>query len=174
MSSFFEKLPPHARKRVTQMADELDSQDAHVREKIAASWLEKMNAFQAKTHMFGMVEVTSFHVDEPRGALVMTYSGSILLLGPPKNGRREATYTSVGSRTGVPPVAKHGATHLAKDIAVNSPVSFAPGPVTQTSEVYRIAVCNTTGDMETQQAKLAAAADEITSDFTAVNHTFVG
>ena len=174
MSSFFEKLPPRARKRVSRMADELDTKDAEIREKVAAAWLEKMATFQAKMHTFGMVEVSSFRIDEPRGALIMTYSGSILLLGPPKEGHRDATYTSVGSRTKVPPVAEHSAARLAEDVKVNKRVTFTPGPVSQTSEVYRIAICKTATNIAAQQAKLAAAAKELTSDFASVNDTFVG
>lgn len=174
MSSFFEKLPPHARTRVSRMAREFGPTETEGRERLAAAWLEKMATFEAKMHTFGMVEVSSFPTDEPRGALIMTYSGSILLLGPPKNGSREATYTSVGNRIGIPPVAEHDAALLAETIRVNSPVSFTTGPVTQTSEVYKIAICKTAINVETQQVKLAAAAKELTDDFSSVNHTLVG
>ena len=174
MGSSFVKLPDHARQRVKKMAEQLGGSDDETVERLSKAWLEKMDAFAEKMRIFGMVEVPELGKDEPRGALVMTYSGSILLLGPPKEGSRVATYSSVGSRTGVPSVAEHDKAILLNDIHINRPVEFHPGPVARTSEVYKIGVCRTHMSIDEQSAKLSAVAGELTGEFAELNQTFIG
>ena len=174
MGSSFAKLPEHAQHRVRKMASELGGCEDDTVEQLSQAWLEKMHAFSEKMHRFGMVEVAELGKDEARGALIMTYSGSVLLIGPPVGGVREASYSSVGSRATVPPLAEHESSVLADDVRVNNVVTFSSGPVLRTSEVYKIGVCRTRMSVEEQAAQLSAAAGELSGEFAELNHTILG
>jgi hypothetical protein len=58
-------------------------------EKMARGWIEKKQVFEDFIQKFQMEEVESFAQDDERGALALTYSGSLVKIGPIIDGVRK-------------------------------------------------------------------------------------
>lgn len=104
----------------------------------AAEYLEQGRAFDDVAEQFGFVEATSLDVDEPRGALVLTYNGSLLQLSAPgADGQRLArrhVYESIYGNTSIP---SRGTLSLAASIRVGERVRTT---VLNTSPVRRLRI----------------------------------
>ena len=59
-------------------------------ERITENWLEKRRLFREQTALLEMRGLDTFDVADPRGVLLLTYSGSLVSLGPPEPGGAEA------------------------------------------------------------------------------------
>lgn len=170
MSEHLEKIPEHIRAHIRKITatsglpEEEDSVD-----RIAAGWLEKERAFEAKMAQLSMEDWDEYAKEEERGALIMTYSGSLLTLGPLVEDHRSADYLSIGLRHDVPSSASDPECRLADDIHIDSPVVFAKGPIHQTSSVFKIAVL--TGDLEPEEEerRLHEATQVLTGQFVEAN-----
>jgi len=142
-------------------------------EQLAAAWLEKNKLFDTATAEQHMEQQTFYNKDESRGALLLTWSGSLLTLGPLVDGKRRCEYQSLGLRTDVPQAAVHEAAILAADLETDAIVSFSVGPIQQSSPVYRIAV-NTENLSSDQEEKLLTTINQnLAEDFVAVNKTVI-
>jgi len=97
-------------------------------EALAKAWLEKSNAFASIIAQGPLDEVSFFGKDEQRGALALTWSGSLLTIGPLQNGKRRCEYQSIGLRTDVPASAVHEGSELAADIESDAAVEFSLAP----------------------------------------------
>lgn len=104
----------------------------------AAEYLEQGRAFDDVAEQFGFVEATSLDADEPRGALVLTYNGSLLQLSAPgADGQRLArrhVYESIYGNTSIP---SRGTLSLAASIRVGERVRTT---VLNTSPVRRLRI----------------------------------
>ncbi len=87
MAAYMEKLAEHIREHLRGIVSSSglpDTRETH--EEVARAWLEKNDIFDQKCADYGMTSAEHFAADDPRPALVMTYSGSLLALGPRKTG----------------------------------------------------------------------------------------
>lgn len=104
----------------------------------AAEYLEQGRAFDDVAEQFGFMEATSLDLDEPRGALVLTYNGSLLQLSAPgaDNQRlaRRHVYESIYGNTSIP---SRGTLSLAAPIRVGERVRTT---VLNTSPVRRLRI----------------------------------
>lgn len=170
MSEHLENIPEHIRAHIRKITatsglpDEEDSID-----RIAAGWLEKQQAFEAKMAQLSMDDWDEYAKEEERGALIMTYSGSLLTLGPLVNEHRSADYLSIGLRQDVPSSASDPESRLAEDVRIDSPVVFAKGPVHQTSSVFKIAVLTADLEPEEEARQLQEATQVLTGQFVEAN-----
>ena len=142
-------------------------------ETIAEAWLEKKRIFEEEIQKQSMEEVDEFGQDEDRGALVMTYSGSLLTLGPLSDGARKVDYLSIGLRQDVPESAHHGTAKLTEDLSVDQVASFAPGPIKQSSAIFKIAVASEELDVEEEEELLSNVTEVLTEEFVQVNKTVI-
>ena len=140
-------------------------------EKVAQAWIEKQNVFEEKIEEMNMEEVDFLAGDDEQGALALTYSGSLVNIGPLIEGKRHCTYTSIGFRTGTPEAAEKEDSVLAKDASVDDVIAFDPGPVKSTSNIFKIAVCKDDLSAEEQQENVTRAATIIEEEFVEVNKT---
>ncbi len=174
MASAINKIPQHIRehiRRITATSGLPDNDDSV--DRIAEAWIEKREAFETKLAELHMEEWDEYARDEEHGALIMTYSGSLLTVGPLVDETRNADYLSIGLRQDVPPSASDSDSRFAEDIRIDAPVVFESGPVHKTSPVFKIAVLTEQLDPEEEQEQLHEATLVLSRAFVEVNKTIV-
>ncbi len=174
MGEYMSQIPEHVRDHIKSItaSSGLPETDESV-ERIAQAWLEKRNAFEARISEFHMEEWDEFAKEEDRGALVMTYSGSLLTLGPLVGGKRPAEYASIELRQDVPKSAGDKSASLAEDIRIDEPVVFSKGPIRKSSAVFKIAVLTERLEPKEELERLSEATQILSEDFVEVNKTVV-
>ncbi|MBU2514824.1 hypothetical protein KJ966_26170 [bacterium] len=142
-------------------------------EKMAKGWLDKKTIFEEKIAEQNMIEVDELAIDDTKGAVALTYSGSLVVIGPLIDGFRKAGYNSIGLRKNVPDSMVQENSKLAADVVVNSPIEFETGPVKSTSSIYKIAVCE--GDLQAieQEEKISEVTVIMTNEFVNVNKDLI-
>jgi hypothetical protein len=116
-----------------------------------------------------MMEVDTVERDDEQGCLAMTYSGSLLNIGPVRDEGRNVQYASIGLRQDVPETASREGASLVGDVNVGQPVSFSGGPIQSSSPIFKIAI--TTGDLdaEEQEEQITKATLILTEEFVEIN-----
>jgi len=172
MGEYLDQVPEnlHAHIRAIIKASSLPD-DEESMEKLAKGWLDKKQVFEEEIDKQDMEQIDILPKDDERGALAMTYSGSLLNIGPLVDGTRKVIYTSIGFRTDAPDSAEREDSVLAKDAAVDDTIEFETGPVKSTSKIFKIAVCN--GDMsaEEQEENLTQVMTQVEELMLGVNKT---
>ena len=174
MGECFDRLPVNLRDHIEDITKTsgLEYNDESL-EKMAEAWMEKKNAFEEKIQSLSMEELDSFAKDDEKGALVLTYSGSLLSVGPVENNVRVVEYTSIGIRADVPKSAVGKSSVLADDIEIDKEVKFKSGPVKSTSQVYKIAVFKEELSAIDQLETLNNATIALEEEFTHINKTII-
>jgi len=174
MGEYLDKVPEEIHDHIRQITSTSGLPDTEESvEAIAKAWLEKQRIFEQKLSEMEMEEAEDFSADEERGALLLTYSGSIITVGPLVEDRRRAEYASIGLRQDVPASAVEDESMLAEDIEIDEPVAFKRGPIRKSSPIYKIAVYKEELDPEEEEKKLAEATQILTEEFVEVNKTIV-
>ncbi len=140
-------------------------------ELLAGAWMDKKQCFEEALAANDLTDTQFFDKTESRGALVMTWSGSLLQIGPLVNGNRRCEYTSIGLRTDVPPSAVEDFSVLAADVETDNQVHFATGPIKQSSPVLKIGVYPAEISPGEGEALLTRISQEVTEEFIEVNKT---
>lgn len=138
-------------------------------ETIARAWLEKKASFEEQMRSLGMHEVERLAACDERGFLVMTWSGSLIKVGPLVEGRRHVEYTSIGLRTDVPESAVAAAATLRDEVAAGKVVALDRGPIRSSSLAFKIAVFTNPLGIAEQDEQLSAAARILARDFVEAN-----
>jgi hypothetical protein len=172
MGEYLDQIPDHLRGHIAKIAatSGLDQSGESV-ELIAHAWLEKKDSFEERIDESEMEEWDELPADEERGALALTYSGSLLTIGPLIAGKRNVVYTSLGLRKDVPESATSDKAVLTKDLRVDDPAVFSGGPIEKSSAIFKIAVSKEKLDPEDEKALLSEVTQVLTEDFVEVNKT---
>ena len=170
MNTVIQSVPESIVKHLNEVADKfgLDPGENKAR-KLQDSWLLKKEVFESKMIELGMDEVGIFDPTDERGALFLTYSGSLLSVGPLKFGERELEYTSIGYRTDVPETLSLEHVTLAEYAEVDKSLSFKEGPLKQTSPLFKIVVTPDSLSEEDQTKLVDEAATIIVDTFVGMN-----
>lgn len=174
MGEFLDQIPEEIQGHVKEITrtSGLPEGDESV-EKIAKGWLEKKQVFEEKIADLSMEEVESLEKDDERGALALTYSGSLVNIGPVVDGVRKASYASIGLRSDVPDTAEREGSVLAKEVVLDNTIEFEFGPVKNTSPIFKIAVLTGDFSAEEQEEKISEATQIIQEEFVEVNKTII-
>ena len=142
---------------------------------IAMAWIEKKNSFEEKIESMNMEEIDSLEKDNEKGAIALTYSGSLLNIGPNSDDGRNVEYASIGLRKDVPDIITNEGCKLASDLIIDEKVEFeAARPVKSTSQIFKIAVCKDSDiSQEEEEEILKKTATVIMDDFVEVNKTIM-
>jgi len=174
MSEYLDQIPEAIQEHIKVLAKTSNKQsDEDFIEAIAKGWLEKMNSFEAETALFQMEPVDIIEEDNPNGALLMTYSGSLLNIGPLVDGTRKVEYSSIGLRQDVPDKASKDDSVIDGDINIDEAAVFKKGPIKKSSPIFKIAVMRDELPAEEQEEKLAEATQVLTDNFVEVNKTII-
>ncbi len=174
MGSYLEQLPGYIREHIAAVIKSSGLPDNYeTGESLARCWIDKKRIFEETIEKFGMEEVDTFARDDTRGVLAMTYSGSLVRIGPIVKEVRMAQYASIGLRTDVPDIAGKEESRLAEDLETGRPIQFEPGPVKKTSPIFKIAVLSGNPSIEEQEEKINEVTLLLQEEFTRVNKTIV-
>lgn len=174
MGGYFDQVPTTIQDHIKAIAKDVkvaEGEDAI--EKVAQAWLDKKSVFEDKIAEMDMDEVDFLGKDDEQGALVLTYSGSLVNIGPVIEDKRHCTYASIGFRTDAPAAAENDSSVLAKDVSVDDTIEFETGPVKSTSNIFKIAVCKSDLSAEEQEENVTRAATIIEEEFVEVNKTIM-
>jgi len=136
---------------------------------IAEGWLEKKERFERITGRMRMQEADILEVNDERGCLAMTYSGSLLNIGPLRENGRSVQYAAIGLRSDVPKAAQKDGSQLKEDARLGAPASFTVGPITSSSPVFKIALTSDDLDLEAQERQVTQVTQILTREFVTVN-----
>jgi hypothetical protein len=136
---------------------------------IAQGWLEKKERFEKLMARMSLEEVDLLEKTDPRGCLAMTYSGSLINVGPLREGGRTVQYASIGLRQDVPEIATQAGSELGADVVEGTPVNFTQGPIKSSSPVFKIVVTSEDMDLEAQEQQITKATQILTKQFVEVN-----
>ncbi len=174
MGEILNQLPPEIQvhiKGLTQSAGLPDDDTSY--DKIAQGWLDKKKIFEEQIAAQGMIEVEELATDDVNGGVALTYSGSLILVGPISDGFRKAAYNSIGLRKNVPDSIAQDQSKLAANISINAPIQFESGPVKSTSAIFKIAVCKNDLEAIEQEEKISEVTVIMTNEFIDVNKALV-
>lgn len=171
MGENLDKVPVEIRdhiREITKTSGLPDTEESV--ELIAGGWLEKEEAFEKQAADMGMEEVESLSREDVRGCLAMTSSGSLLTIGPLREGEgRSVQYASIGLRQDVPTAAAKEGSVLSGDLAVGSPATFSPGPIRSSSPLFKIALAAEELTPDEQQEQISKATQILTREFVEIN-----
>lgn len=174
MSDKFERLPAAIQvhiKNITAAAGLPDNEDSY--EKLAGGWQDKEDVFTKELAEQGMVEVKLLKKENPKGAIALTYSGSLVLIGPLIENKRKCGYNSIGIRKDVPKTIIDEQSILANDIKIDQPIKFETGPVQSTSAIYKIALCEDGLEALEEQEKISEVTLIVAGEFADINKALV-
>lgn len=171
----FNSLSPEIQQHLKQIAKTSGlPQNEESYEQLAVAWKDKEAIFEKTLADNKLLDMAFHGRAEPRGALVLTWSGSIINIGPLVDGNRRCEYTSIGLRADVPPAATDEASELSADLEVDEPVQFLRGPIKTSSPVYKIAIASEALEPEVEEAMLTQVSQDLAEDFATVNKTAIG
>ncbi len=140
---------------------------------MSEAWLKKKEAFETEIEKLEMEEVDMLARDDTHGALVLTYSGSLVNIGPLSESGRKVEYVSIGIRQDVPESAEEDNSMLAGDVFKDEEVEFDKGPVQVTSAAYKIALCKNPKNAKQETKSLSKATMILSNKFSDINKTVI-
>jgi len=171
MSGIFESLESSIKKQLKLiMVTSGLPQDDKSLELLAEGWREKERAFDDQARSMGMDQAEKCK-DSARGFLALTYSGSLVAVGPDDGGHRRAVYVSIDRRRDVPSRAESEDAVLSGSVSCGMEIMFKTGPVKKSSAVYRLAVLPAALALSDQHERLEEATLALTREFQAVDET---
>ena len=177
MGEYYSNVSEKVQNHLKQLAGSVKLLDGEqdALEVLAKAWLEKEELFGEQLEKNEMEPVDSISADEERGALIMTYSGSLLSIGPnAKDGSgRRVEYNSVGFRTDVPEKLEQDDAALSNDTAIDQPVEFKNGPLKKSSPVYKIALVKESLNEEEAEQLLSDMTQMLSDEFVEINKTII-
>ena len=174
MGERFESLTTEVQGHIRNLVKtaKLDDNDDSL-EMLSEGWLEKQQSFFEQTKQHEMEEADELDIDDMRGALVMTYSGSLLNIGPEQDDYRSVEYLSIGLRQDVPESAADESSVLRSSIKKGSTVEFEKGPILKSSPVFAIAVFREELEAQREEELLDEVTMILAEDFASINQTLI-
>jgi len=143
------------------------------RDAMADFWIEKEKAFVHQLKEMGMEEVDAVEGNEEKGILALTYSGSLIGIGPLEEDHRQIIYSSIGMRKDVPDQAVSETSNISGDLKQKEEAFFSGGPIKKSSPLYKLAVVKEMLSIEDQRETINEATRIITEEFVDLNKTVV-
>ena len=140
------------------------------RSRLAGIWDKKCTLFEQQINYLDMELAESLDADDIRAMIILTYSGSIVSIGPLKE-TRDVEYASIHLRADVPKSVVVAETNLDGEIALNKPVCFSSGAIKKTSPAFMIAVCDSSLSDEVQSERIREAMIYLTNGFLKINQS---
>jgi nucleoid DNA-binding protein len=136
---------------------------------LAHNWAGKLEIFDTMIRSLNMQETDSLTVTDGRAALLLTYSGSLVGLGPEHDGARWLEYASIKLRSNVPGIVAVERSGIKDTITVDSTASFTEGKIKSTSALFKIAVCAPDVEIGEQEKRVKEAMIFLTNVFVKIN-----
>lgn len=170
LQTLSEEIQSHI-KGVALSAGFSDSDDVY--ETMAQVWLHKYDTFRQMVDDYHMVEVDKFQKNEKRGAIALTYSGSLILFAPKLNGSRKVHYNSIGLRKNKPKSILEEHSVMADDLIPDRILKFETGPVSRTSKIFKVVVCKEVFDKGEEESEINQIIQKLIDEFIRINNNLV-
>lgn len=168
----FEELPTAIQNQLDSLIQDSGlSPDDETREKLASIWQKKYNLFTGQVSSLGMDFLSEMSKDDPRGAILLTYSGSLISLGPLRGKSRWLEYASIKLRTDVPELVRGDRVEIVSPIRRDQAAVFEGCPVKRSSALFRIAVCPEGTSVDDQERRIREATIFLTNGFVKLNRS---
>ncbi|MFA6506535.1 MAG: HU family DNA-binding protein [Treponemataceae bacterium] len=167
------ELPERVQKHLQSMTESsgLPRTDASL-ELITRNWFEKRDMFESQTRLLGMERTDGFSAEEKRGVILLTYSGSLLAVGPAAgNGGRWFEYASIKLRNDVPPLVRETDVSIEGSIEPDKPARFGRCSIKHSSDILLMAVCPADLPRAEEEKRLREASVFLTNGFVKINRT---
>ena len=171
MGEIFDSLEPAIQDhlKIIRETSGLPGSDTSL-ELLAEGWKEKEKAFDEQAVTMGMERCQECE-DTGRGFLALTYSGSLVAVGPSDGGKRRAVYVSIDRRRDVPSRAESDNASVDGLVSCGREIVFRNGPVKKSSAIYRLALLPSALALIDQNKRLDEATMALTREFQAVDGT---
>ncbi|MBN2352733.1 MAG: HU family DNA-binding protein [Spirochaetales bacterium] len=170
MGMVLAQLPEKIQKHLSSILAGTDMpQDDNSLEILAHNWVGKREIFDTMIKNLAMHEEGSLAPADARAALLLTYSGSLIGLGPERGDGRWMEYASIKLRHNVPEIVAVEKTGIQDMIAVDATASFTEGKIKSTSALFKIAVCDPDVDLAEQEKRVKEAMIFLTNVFVKLN-----
>jgi len=171
MGEIFDSLEPAIQDhlKIIRETSGLPGSDTSL-ELLAEGWKEKEKAFDEQAASMGMEKCLECE-DTGRGFLALTYSGSLVAVGPSDGGKRRAVYVSIDRRRDVPTRAESDNAAVEGFVSCGREIVFRNGPVKKSSAIYRLALLPSALALIDQNKRLDEATMALTREFQAVDGT---
>ena len=133
------------------------------------AWLTKRALFNKMTEHDNFKRAETMQKDNKNGCIAITYSGSIIAIGPLVDKKREINYTSIAMRADVPQSTSSQDSILANDITCNKNIVFKEGDIKKTSPIMDLAISLERESEKEQLESIKKANQKLKSDFVKVN-----
>ncbi len=174
MDEFFDQCPAMVQNQIKDIIKNSDFEnEEQAVEMMAKAWIEKRDIFDKRIEMLYMEETDSFSKDDKRSALILTYSGSLMSIGPLIDGIRIVEYASIDQRGNVPKTVSTPDSKLANDIKIDKPVEFEKGPIKISSPVFKIAIFDEDMDIDKIMENLNKVTEILRDEFANINQTLI-
>lgn len=170
-------VPDKVRRHLKELAGDVPV------DSLMENWMRKKAMLQRQMDQLEMVVRDRMEAEDPRGALMLTYSGSLVALGPREEkgeedseaaGGRWMEYASIKMRTDVPDILRREGVNLAGPAAVDRPLEMSGGGVQKTSALFLVAVCPEQLPAAEQDKRIREAVLFLTNGFVRINRTLSG
>jgi len=171
----FKKLSEEVQKHLRQIAamQERDQSDSFL-DTMAEAWLQKERIFMQQVDSFRMSIESAIEPDEKRAYLILTYSGSILGVGPvDRRKRRNIIYASIGLRKDVPEKLIEESLKVTGEVRLDREIHFEGGSLKKCSPVYKIALMSDYTGIGDQTRQIEDATRIMTKEFVSINNTVI-
>ncbi len=140
-------------------------------QRMSAAWLSKKRMFEDQARALDMQELPSLPAGDPRGVLLLTWSGSLVSLEPAGSAGRHGEYASIELRMDVPHLVLMDGVDFPQGLALDREAEFSAGPVRRTSALLKIAACDPVLPPDEQTRRIREATIYLTSAFVKINRT---
>lgn len=176
--NMFNDLPEAISRHLLGLAAEQKMQDNdEYLSNLVNVWKQKEALFRDQARSVRLELVDSVSNKDGRGMMILSYSGSILCVGPVFmtstniNFSRWTEYSSIKLRTEVPDIIMEKAATLDAPLSVGQSVKLGNSKVQATSPAYLIAVCPDDLNEDEQDKRIRESAVFITAGFMKYNQT---
>jgi nucleoid DNA-binding protein len=170
MGTVLEQLPEKIQRHIRGMiANTKLPQNEESMEVLAKNWIAKKEAFESMIKSINMTETDTLEIADKRAAILLTYSGSLIGMGPDKGDGRWVEYASIKLRSNVPGIIAVENTGIKETIKIDATASFTQGQIKSTSALFTIAVCATDVDLSEQDTRVREAMIYLTNAFVKLN-----
>ena len=167
----FNNLPEKIKAHMESLIKSSEMPDnKEFRNLMADIWNRKCVLFEQQTKILNMQMVDNIHPENQSGMIIMTYSGSIVSVGP-KEKSREVEYASIHLRSDVPKTISIVATDLSRGFSIGEPVKFTTGQLKQTSAAFKIAICDDSVTIDNQKERIREGTIFLTNGFMKINRS---
>ena len=167
-------LPKAVETHLAALAGDLGrAGDAVFLVELRAVWMRKAALFETQARAVQLDLVNEVPANDPRGALILSYSGSLLSIGPDtdKTLGRWLEYSSIKLRTDVPDVLADRGISIVGGIRIGDEVEVNGSRIVKTSPAYAIAVCPEDLPQDDQDKRIRESTIFITNGFMKYNRS---